>query len=62
MERGRPRLLDRLPELIAGLEVVRLDENHRSTPQVVAAAAAALGPSAAATAPLDGPRTGPCPW
>ncbi len=53
------RLLGRLPELIAGLEVVRLDRNHRSSPQVVAAAAAALGTSVAApparsTAP-DGP-------
>ena len=42
-----PRLLDRLPERIAGLEVVRLGHNHRSSPQVVAAATAALGPSVA---------------
>ena len=28
-----PRLLDRLPDLVAGLEVVRLDENHRSSPR-----------------------------
>ncbi len=41
-----PSLLARLPELIAGMEVVRLDENHRSTPQVVAAATAALGRTA----------------
>ena len=38
-----PTLLTRLPQAIAGMEVVRLDENHRSTPQVVAAATAALG-------------------
>ncbi len=38
-----PTLLTRLPQLIGGMEVVRLDENHRSTPQVVAAATAALG-------------------
>jgi DNA helicase-2/ATP-dependent DNA helicase PcrA len=39
------RLLHRLPELVPGMEVVRLGENHRSTSQVVAAASAALGPS-----------------
>jgi DNA helicase-2/ATP-dependent DNA helicase PcrA len=39
------RLLNRLPELVPGMEVVRLGENHRSTSQVVAAASAALGPS-----------------
>jgi DNA helicase-2/ATP-dependent DNA helicase PcrA len=38
-----PNLLARLPQVVAGMEVVRLDENHRSTPQVVAAATAALG-------------------
>ena len=38
-----PTLLGRLPQVVAGMEVVRLDENHRSTPQVVAAATAALG-------------------
>jgi DNA helicase-2/ATP-dependent DNA helicase PcrA len=40
-----PTLLDRLAQLVPGLEVVALGENHRSTPQVVAAAAAALGDS-----------------
>ncbi len=53
-----PRLLDRLHELVDGLEVVRLDANHRSSPQVVAAAAAVLGASGtvppSSTAP-DGP-------
>ena len=38
-----PTLLARLPQVVGGMEVVRLDENHRSTPQVVAAATAALG-------------------
>jgi len=38
-----PTLLARLPLVVEGMEVVRLDENHRSTPQVVAAATAALG-------------------
>jgi DNA helicase-2/ATP-dependent DNA helicase PcrA len=40
-----PTLLGRLPELVPGLETVALSENHRSTPQVVAAAVAALGDS-----------------
>ena len=35
-------LLDRLPQLLPGTTVLRLDDNHRSTPQVVAAAAAVL--------------------
>ncbi len=38
------------------MEVVRLDENHRSTPQVVAAATAALGRTVSAAAPLGGRR------
>jgi DNA helicase-2/ATP-dependent DNA helicase PcrA len=40
-----PTLLTRLPSLVPAMEVVHLDENHRSTPQVVIAAAAGLGPS-----------------
>ena len=41
-----PQLLMQLPALIPEMETVRLDENHRSSPQVVAAASAALGPAA----------------
>ncbi len=37
-----PTLLDRLPELFRGTQVIRLDENHRCTPQVVAVATAVL--------------------
>jgi DNA helicase-2/ATP-dependent DNA helicase PcrA len=54
-----PGLLDRLPEVVPAMEVVRLDENHRSTPQVVAAAWAARGrpgdPPPRSTV-ADGPR------
>ena len=37
-----PTLLDRLPELLRGTTVLRLDENHRCTPQIVAVATAVL--------------------
>ena len=37
-----PTLLDRLPDLLRGTAVIRLDENHRCTPQVVAVATAVL--------------------
>jgi len=37
-----PTLLDRLPELLPGTTVLRLDANHRSTPQVIAAARSVL--------------------
>ncbi|HXQ59467.1 MAG TPA: ATP-dependent helicase [Acidimicrobiales bacterium] len=37
-----PTLLDRLPALLPGTTVLRLDANHRSTPQVIAAARAVL--------------------
>jgi DNA helicase-2/ATP-dependent DNA helicase PcrA len=53
-----PTLLAALPERYPGLEVVHLDQNHRCTPQVVAAASAALGRSDVApprSAAADGP-------
>lgn len=37
-----PGLIDRLPDLLPGMAVLRLDDNHRCSPQVVAAAAAVL--------------------
>ncbi len=37
-----PTLLDRLPEILRGTKVIRLDENHRCTPQVVAVATEVL--------------------
>ncbi|HUI02416.1 MAG TPA: ATP-dependent helicase, partial [Acidimicrobiales bacterium] len=50
-----PSLLDTLPALVPGISVVRLDDNHRCTPQVLSTAAAVLaGPGARATRP-DGP-------
>ncbi len=55
-----PQLIHRLPELVAGLEVLRLEANHRSTPQVVAAARAALG-SATAGLPVSALPDGPLP-
>ncbi|MGA8723816.1 MAG: ATP-dependent helicase [Acidimicrobiales bacterium] len=53
-----PTLLGRLADLVPSLETIALGENHRSTPQVVAAAAAALGDSGVApprSATPDGP-------
>ncbi|HLN16496.1 MAG TPA: ATP-dependent helicase [Acidimicrobiales bacterium] len=46
-----PALLDRLPEIFPTTRVIRLDENHRCSPQVVRVASAALGldPSSAPT-------------
>ncbi|MGO8871696.1 MAG: ATP-dependent helicase [Acidimicrobiales bacterium] len=55
-----PTLLTRLPEELPGMEVVRLDQNHRCTPQVVAAASAALGPLLA-VAPRSAAADGPMP-
>jgi DNA helicase-2/ATP-dependent DNA helicase PcrA len=57
-----PTLLDRLPEILRGTRVIRLDENHRCTPQIVAVATAVLreGGSGADVVPprtsrVDGP-------
>ncbi|HEX3566465.1 MAG TPA: ATP-dependent helicase, partial [Acidimicrobiales bacterium] len=44
-----PTLILRLPELIPGIVVHHLDDNHRSSPQVVGAAVAALGSAATGT-------------
>ena len=52
-----PGLLDRFPEVFPGTRVLRLDANHRCSPQVVQAAAAVLGTRSAvptSTRP-DGP-------
>ncbi len=51
-----PTLLDRLPEILRGTKVIRLDENHRCTPQVVAVATAVLAHGGAAGA-VEPPRT-----
>jgi DNA helicase-2/ATP-dependent DNA helicase PcrA len=56
-----PTLLDRLPEILRGTKVIRLDENHRCTPQVVAVATAVLRDGASGdvvpprTTRVDGP-------
>jgi DNA helicase-2/ATP-dependent DNA helicase PcrA len=50
-----PTLLDRLPELLPGTSVLRLDDNHRSTPQVVEAARAVLGADSGQASRPDGP-------
>jgi len=55
-----PGLITRLPTLVADMEVIRLDENHRSTPQVVAAASAALGSAVHGVPQATGPA-GPMP-
>ncbi len=49
-----PTLLGRLPDILPGTEVIRLDENHRCTPQVVAVATAVLhGGAGAGTGEVD---------
>jgi superfamily I DNA/RNA helicase len=50
-----PGIIERLPSLVPGMESIRLSENHRSTPQIVAAAAAALGPEARGAAKATRP-------
>ncbi|MGH9057454.1 MAG: ATP-dependent DNA helicase UvrD2 [Acidimicrobiales bacterium] len=52
-----PGLLAEIPERWPQTEVLHLDDNHRCTPQIVAAAAAVLGPSGSRlrSAGRDGP-------
>jgi DNA helicase-2/ATP-dependent DNA helicase PcrA len=50
-----PTLLDRLPDLLPGTTVLRLDDNHRSTPQVIGAARAVLGADPGHASRPDGP-------
>ena len=54
-----PTLLNRLPEILHGTAVIRLDENHRCTPQVVAVATAVLndGSTSGTAAEVALPRT-----
>jgi DNA helicase-2/ATP-dependent DNA helicase PcrA len=49
-----PTLLHRLPEILRGTKVIRLDENHRCTPQVVAVATAVLRQDQSDVAVLSG--------
>ncbi len=55
-----PTVLDRLPDLFPGTTVLRLDHNHRSTPQVVGAARAVLGAGDGHPSPASRPD-GPSP-
>jgi DNA helicase II / ATP-dependent DNA helicase PcrA len=53
-----PTLLARLPDILRGTRVIRLDENHRCTPQVVAVATAVLQEGGRlGEPPLEPPRT-----
>ncbi len=45
-----PTLLNRLPQILRGTRVIRLDENHRCTPQVVAVATEVLRDAGGAAA------------
>ena len=56
-----PTCWPRCPTASPGLEVVHLDRNHRCTPQVVAVAAAALGPAAGGPSRVGGRRRCRCP-
>jgi superfamily I DNA/RNA helicase len=57
-----PAFLDNFAQLWPQAEVLHLDENHRSTPQVVKAAAAVLGMSGArlSSSRADGPLPSAC--
>jgi DNA helicase-2/ATP-dependent DNA helicase PcrA len=49
-----PTLLDRVVDILPGTTVLRLDDNHRSTPQVMGAARAVLGSDAGQASRPDG--------
>lgn len=51
-----PTLLDRIAVLLPGTSVLSLEENHRSSPQVVRAASAVLEQDEAPTSRPDGPE------
>lgn len=55
-----PSLLERIPSLFPGARVVRLDQNHRCSPQVVAVASAVLGRNEGTPPPCSRPD-GPVP-
>ncbi len=52
-----PALMDRLPDVFPGTRVLRLDLNHRCSPQVVAVAAAALGLAPSGIGEAGGPTS-----
>jgi len=52
-----PTLLNRLPEILRGTRVIRLDENHRCTPQIVAVATALLRDGNAVVGEIDVPSS-----
>lgn len=54
-----PTLLGRIPTLLPGAVVLRLDENHRSSPQIVSAASAVLTAAGGARGPGLGPGEEP---
>jgi DNA helicase-2/ATP-dependent DNA helicase PcrA len=56
-----PGLLDRLPDRWPETRVIRLDENHRCTPEIVRVATAALGADAGASQPISTRASGPVP-
>jgi DNA helicase II / ATP-dependent DNA helicase PcrA len=60
---ANPGLLEEFPESWPGTEVVRLDTNHRCSPQIVAAAASVLGRGPAlSSSRADGPAVSVRSW
>ena len=54
-----PTLLGRIPTLLPGAVVLRLDENHRSSPHIVSAASAVLATAERTRTPGPGPGEEP---